>query len=69
MGSTCGRETLVGAVGAFGAGERTTVWTLSGTEVASRAEQRAGHSGGAPPGGAVTQAVEPRRTGITLFLA
>lgn len=42
---TCGGETLVGAVGAFGAGERLTVWTLPRTDVASWAGQRADGAG------------------------
>lgn len=57
---TGGGETLTGAVGASGAGERLTVWTLRGTDVASWTEQRAGTQG---------LAVEARRTGITLSLA
>lgn len=58
---TCVGETLIGAVGALGAGERLTVWTIPGADVASWAGKR--------PAMAGTQAVEPRRTGITLSLA
>lgn len=42
---TCGGETLTGTVGAFGAGERLSVRTLPGTDVASWAGQRAGGAG------------------------
>ena len=59
---------MAGAVGAFWAGDRLT---LPGADVAGWAGQRAGDPSGAPPCGAGTRglAVEPRRTGITLFLA
>lgn len=62
---------MAGAVGAFGAGKRVTVWILPGTYVAGRAGQRAGDSSRASHGGAATRvlAVEPSRAGITLCLA
>lgn len=60
---TCGGESLHGAVGAFGTGQRFTLRTLSGTDVSSWAGQRADGAG------TYRLAVEPRRTGITPCLA